>query len=251
MNVTRHIGFLAAALLSAVAFAQDPPATPPSPPALPSLTQVAAPLGMATPNCAGANIRSNTPDFYEGITAAGAKVTVAWCQQVDGGYAGWIRQRPVGDSSVNAPVVWLTDTAPRGTPVTPIQQYAVAPGTAADKTRPSYSVKQVDTGLALGKADGGRAVAGIACACDMIAVKAGSATYCSFAPTPTAASVALCKPVTGAAASTASHMMLNMARDPMMAPETKTRQVDPSSASLFKASPADIAAAKPIPAAKK
>lgn len=195
----------------------EPPliATPPLFGAMPELTPVAAPAGaQAIPLCTGPNPKWNAPQFFDGFSPTLGHVTIAWCELTDGQFAGWVRTRPPGDPSVNAPLVFNSDTRPRQAPPATIL-YAVMPGTSGDKSRPAYAT----IGGVLGKANGQRAAGGIACACEMAKVVNGSSTYCAFAPSPSPISVALCKPATTlkeAAAAAPSARALDLLREPLM-----------------------------------
>lgn len=169
---------------------------------VPELKPVAMPAGAANvPVCSGPNLKANAPLFMEGISPTVGKVTVAYCLTIDGYWNAWVRIRPAGDVNVNAPVQWLVDVAPRGTPVVappPIKNYIVSNVGVTGASRPSYAVmKDPIKGYVLGKADGGRAQVGVACTCDAIYVQSGSTLnrYCPYAPAALIGSVALCKPI--------------------------------------------------------
>lgn len=214
-------GILFVGIFASQAWGQDAPA----PPLLGPMTIASQPEFSATPICAGPKMTRNDPTMYEGKTEQGAKYSAAWCQMVDGGWAAWYRVRPLVDPEpAGAPIVWLTDTAPRA-PRAPVVDLAflVVPGSAADKSRPAYGVIKTTSGNTLGKADGNRAGGNVACACDMLTLSFGTAAYCSYAPNPSVESVAYCKPVASSLqvkASQRSMDHLNMRRDPMMGDQT-------------------------------
>lgn len=198
--------FLATLLLSLASFyvqaqpSTDPPPTLQIAPALFGSMPELQPIDSSTiagalaaiPLCSGPDSKWNTPQFLDGVSATFGHVTVAWCAMIDGQVAAWVRMRPPGDTSVNAPIAFITDTAKRPA-VKPVFTVA-ANGTS--KTRWSYISIDPTTGK-LG-ALVGRATVGAHCVCGNDMVVYGPTTWCTFTGA-LATEVTICTPASSMA----------------------------------------------------